>query len=116
MGLLLGLTQVVGLNYPLLVVGSASWFDRGREPVFDTHTVSFLTRSMQFDPARAAPLKFLVFDFALTAHSIGPPGQQTYGRRAELMGRSLSCRSKPATQSNAVGPFFAKLLAQPAQI
>ena len=31
-----------------------------------------------------APLKFLVFDFALTAPNIGPPGQETY-RRPELM-------------------------------
>lgn len=76
-GLLLGLTQVVGLNYPLPVVGSGSWFDRGREPVSDAHSVSFLMRSMQFDPARAAPLRFLVFDFALTAPNIGPPGQHT---------------------------------------
>ena len=109
-GLLLGFTQVVGLNYPLPVVGSGSWFDRGREPVSDAHTVSFLMRSMQFDPARAAALKFLVFDSALTAHNIGPPGQQTYGR-PELRGPALSCCSKPATQSNAIDPFSAKLLA-----
>ena len=115
LGLLLGLTQGVGLNYPLPVVGSGSWFDRGREPVSDAHAVSFLMPSMRFDPARAAPLKFVVFAFALTAHDIGPPGQQTYWR-PDLMGRSLSFRSKPATQSNAIGPFFAKLLAQPAQI
>ena len=31
-----------------------------------------------------APLKFLVFDFALTAPNIGPSGQETY-RRPELM-------------------------------
>jgi hypothetical protein len=64
-------------------------------------------RSMQFDLARAAPRKFVVFDVALTAHNMGPPGQQTRGR-PELMGPSLSCRAKPATPSNAVGPFFAK--------
>lgn len=85
LGLLLGRTQGVGLNHPLPVVGSVSWFDRGREPVSDAHTVWFLMRSMQFDPARAAPLKFLVFDFALTAHNISPPGQETYWR-PEWMG------------------------------
>ena len=108
MGLLLGPTQLVGLNYPWLVVGWESWFDRGREPVSDAHPVSFLVPSMQFDLARAAPLQFLIFDLALTAHNIGPPGQPTYGR-PKLMGPSLSCRSKPATQSNAIGPFLSKI-------
>ena len=110
-GLLLDLTQVVGLNYPLPVVGSGSWFDRGEEPVSDAHTVSSPMRRMQFDPVRAAPLKFLVFYFALTAHNIGPPGQQTSGR-PKLREPSLSCCSKPATQSNAIAPFSPKLLVQ----
>jgi hypothetical protein len=105
-GLLLGLAQMVGLNYPLPVLGSGSWFDRGRESVSGAPTVSLHLSSLQFDPARAAPLEFLVFAFALIAHNLGPPGQDTYGR-PELMGPSLSCRSKRAAQSNAIGHFSA---------
>ena len=111
LGLLLGLTQGVGLNYPLPVVGSRSWFDRGSAPVSDAHTVSFLMRSIQFDPARAAPLKFLVFDFALTAHNIGPPGQQTGtdGPFAELKLKAGNSKQRHRA------PFSAKLLAQPTE-
>lgn len=106
-GLLLGLSQVVGLNYPLLVVDSGSWFDRGREPVSDAHTVPFLMRSMQFDPGPAAPLKFLVLNCALTAGNISPPGQQTYGR-PDLMGLG-KLPVQPATQSNTIGPLLGKI-------
>ena len=98
-GLLLSLTQAVGLNNPLQVVGSEAGFDRGREPASDA-----LVRSIELDPARAGPLESLVFDCVLSADNIGPPGQDTYGR-PELMRPSLSCRSKPTTQSNAIGPF-----------
>ena len=79
LGLLLGLTQGVSLNYRLPVVGSGSWFDRGREPVSNAPTVSLRISSIQFDRARAAPLGFLVLDFALTTDNIGPPGQETCG-------------------------------------
>jgi hypothetical protein len=102
-GLLLSLTQAVGRNHPLQVVGSEACFDRGREPASDA-----LVRSMELDPARAEPLASLVFDSALTADNIGPPGQQTYGR-PEQMRPSLSRRSKPTTQSNAIGPVLRKI-------
>jgi hypothetical protein len=106
-GLLLGLTQVVGLNYTLQVLGSGSWFDRGTGPASDAPTIAFI-RSMEFHPPRAGPLESLVFDCALNADNIGPPGQETYGR-PELMGSSMSCHSKPTTQSNAIEPFLRKI-------
>jgi len=65
-------------------------------------------RSMQFDPVRAAPLKFLVFDFALTAHNIGPPGQETYGR-PELMGPSLKLPLKAGNSKQRHRPFLCKI-------
>ena len=78
-GLLLGLTQAVGLNYLLPVVDSGRWFDRGTGPASDASTVSFI-RSMEFHLARSGPLESLVFDCALTADNLGPPAQRTYGR------------------------------------
>jgi hypothetical protein len=103
-GLLLGLTQVVGLNDPLPVVGSGSWFDRGREPVSDAPAVS-LIRSMKFDPARATPLEFLVLDCALNAGNISPPGQQTYGR-PELLGPWRVASPTRQLKATPSGPFL----------
>lgn len=103
-GLLLGLTQVVGLNYPFPLVGSGSWFDRGREPVSDAPTVS-LIRSMEFDPARATPLQFLALDCALTAGNISPPGQATYGR-PELMGPWRVASPTRQLKAKPSGPFL----------
>lgn len=113
-GLLLGFSQVVGLNYRLPVVDSGSWFDRGREPVSDAHTVPFLMRSMQSDPAPAAPLKFLVLDCALTARNISPPGQQTYGR-PDLMGPWRVASPTRNSKQHHRAPCSAKLLVQPTE-
>ena len=111
-GLLLGLIQVVGLNHLLLVVGSGRWFDRGTEPS-NACTVSFIT-SMEFHLARAAPLESLIFNRALTADNIGPPGQQTYGRPEPI--RPLqSCRSSRRLKATPSSLFSAKLLAQPTE-
>jgi hypothetical protein len=107
-GLFLGLTQVVGLHYPLPVIGSGSWFDRGREPVSDAKTVSFLMPSMHFDPARAAPLRFLVLDCALTAHNIGPPGQPTL-RAIGTHGPFAELPLKAGNSTQRIGPFLSKM-------
>ena len=77
-GVFLSLTQVVGLNYPLQVLGSGSWFHRGTGAASDACTFSFI-RSMEFHPARAGPLESLVPEGALTAGNISPPAQETYG-------------------------------------
>jgi hypothetical protein len=58
-----------------------------------------------------APLKFLVFDFALTAHNIGPPGQETY-RRPELMWVFAELPLKAGNSKQRHSPFPAKLLVQ----
>ena len=73
-GLLLGLTQVFGLNYTLQLLGSGSWFDPGTGPASDASTIAFI-RSMEFHPVRAGPLESLIFDRAWNADNIGPPGQ-----------------------------------------
>jgi hypothetical protein len=111
-GLLLSLTQAVGLNYLLPVVGSGRWFDQETGPASDASTVSFI-RSMEFHPARAG-LESLVFDCALTADNIGPPGQETYGRPG-TDGALESCRSSRQLKSTPSNPFSAKLLAQPTE-
>ena len=112
-GLLLSLTQAVGLNYLLPVVDSGRWFDRGTGPASDASTVSFI-RSREFHLARAGPLESLVFDCALTADNLGPPAQETYWR-PELIGALESCRSSRQLKSTPSRPSSAKLLAQPTE-
>ena len=111
-GLLLSLTQAVGLNYLLPVVDSGRWLDRGGETASDASTVSFI-RSREFHLARAGPLESLVFDCALTAANLGPPAQE-YGR-PELIGPLESCRSSRQLKSTPSRPSSAKLLAQPTE-
>jgi hypothetical protein len=81
LSMLLSLTQEVGLNQLLPIVASGPWLDVGREPASDAPTVSAV-RSTEIDPARIGSL---VPDCALSANSIGPPGQETHGP-PELMG------------------------------
>jgi hypothetical protein len=106
-GLLLGLTQVVGLNYLLPVVASGQCFDRGTEPVSDASTVSFI-RSMEFHLARAGPLESLVFDCALTCR------QHWSTRSRDLWAtetdRALEgCRSSRQLKSTPSRPFLRKI-------
>jgi hypothetical protein len=75
---LLSLTLPVGLNHPLQVVESGPWLNPARECSADWPTAS-VVRSMEFDPACAAPLASLVLDGAWTAGNLGPPGPETYG-------------------------------------
>jgi len=77
-GLFLSFSPVADLNHPLHVVGWGPWFDRGREPAFDSPTAS-VVRSMEFDLVRAGPLASLVLTCTLTAGNIGPPGQEIHG-------------------------------------
>jgi hypothetical protein len=63
--LLLSLCQQAGLNYPLRVAGSGSWFDPCREPASGLPTAAVPNR--EFDSARAAPLTSLILDSAWTA-------------------------------------------------
>jgi hypothetical protein len=109
-GLLLGLTPVVGLNYPLQVLGSGSWFNPRTGLA---STVSFI-RSMEFDPAGAGPLESLVFDCVLTADNIGPPGQETCGR-PELIGPWKVAGQADNSNQRHRAPFSAKLLVQPTE-
>src|SRR5258708_696068 len=74
--LLLNLTQAVALNHPLQTVGSGPRLDRGGKAASDAPSSS-LVRSMEFDPARVAPL---VLDRALRACNLTPPGQTPHGR------------------------------------
>jgi hypothetical protein len=63
---------------------------------------------MPFDPARAAPLRFLVFDFALTAHNIGPPPQPTL----QAIGTDGAFAELPLKAGNSkqrIGPFLCKI-------
>jgi len=110
-GLLLGLTQVVGLNYLLPVVASGRCFDRGTGPASDPSTVSFI-RSMEFHRARAGHLESLVFDCALTADNIGPRGQETYGR-PELIGPWKVAGQAGNSNQRHRATFSTKLLAFP---
>jgi hypothetical protein len=112
-GLLLGLTLIVGLTYPLPVVGSGLWFDRGREPVSDAPAVSLIS-GMDFDPARATPLEFLVLDCVLTAGNISPPGQETYWR-PERMGPWRVASPTRRLKARHRASFSAKLLVQPTE-
>ena len=106
-GLLLGLTQLVGLNYLLPVVASGRCLDRGTEPVSDASTVSFI-RSMEFHLARAGPLESLVFDCALTCR------QHWSTRSRDLWptetDRALEgCRSSRQLKSTPSRPFLRKI-------
>lgn len=109
LGLLLSLPQAVGLNHRLQIVGSPSWFDRGREPASDTPTVS-LVSSIEFDPARAEPFQSLVLDCALTAGNLAPPGPgESWATGTDLA--SASCPSSRATPTNPSRTFSMKLQA-----
>ena len=88
--LFLSLTQAVGLNHPLQVVGSGPWLDPGRELAPAVPTVS-LGKSMEL-AARAEPFEFQLVDYALTANNLAPPGAAvawTTGTDGAL----ASCRS-----------------------
>ena len=106
-GLLLSLTQVVGLNYLSPVVGSGQGFDRGTEPASDVPTVS-LFRSMEFHLARAGPLESLVFDCALTCRQHW--STQSRDLWASETDRALEgCRSSRQLKSTPSRPFLRKI-------
>jgi len=76
--LLLSLSQPVGLTYPMQVVDSASWWDRGIELAFDWSTASVVRRT-ECNPARAGRLASVVLESVWTAENLGPPGQDSLG-------------------------------------
>jgi hypothetical protein len=78
LGLLLGLTQPADWNDPSHAVRSGPCFDRGNEATSDSPTASVVA-SMESDPVRAGPFRFLVLDCTLSASNTGPPGQETHG-------------------------------------
>jgi hypothetical protein len=88
--LLLGLTQPVGLNHNLPIVGLRPEFDRGRQPASDAPTVS-VARSMQ-SSAHAGPRQSLVFSGTLIVVNTGPPGWGKVGPPA-VIAVLASCRS-----------------------
>jgi len=107
----LNLTQPADLHPQLQIVGSASWFDRGREPAPDAPTVS-VVRSMEF-PARAAPRPSLFLDGTLTARNTGPPGWETHGPSAPIAALA-SCRSSQQLQPTFEHPSPRKCWLTPA--
>ena len=76
LGVLLSLTQAVGRNHRLPVVGSGPLFAHEREPS-SASTVSLL-KSMESHLAHAGPFQSLVPECGLTAGNISPPGLKTY--------------------------------------
>jgi hypothetical protein len=107
--LLLSLSQPVGLTYPMQVVDSAPWFDRGREPASDWPTASVVRRT-ECNRARAGPLASVVLDSVWTAGNLGPPGQDTHGPPEPIGPRQVAGQA-----GNSIQPpratFSAKLLA-----
>jgi hypothetical protein len=102
--LLLSLSQQAGLNHLLLVAGSGPWLDGCREPASGSPTAAVL-RSMEFDQARTAPLESLVLDYALTADSTGPPGQEIDGPPQSLGPWRVAGQSRQLKQpSNHLSP------------
>jgi hypothetical protein len=56
----------------------------------------------------------LVFDFALTAHNIGPPGQEIY-RRPELMWVFAELPLKAGNSKQRHSPFLCKITGSSAE-
>src|SRR5882724_11076291 len=107
---LLSLTLPVGLNHPLQVVESGPWLNPARKCSADWPTAS-VVRSMEFDPARAAPLASLVLDGAWTAGYTGPPGPETYGPPEPIGPRQVAGQAGNSNQRPRA-PFSTKILAQ----
>jgi hypothetical protein len=99
LGLLLGLTQPADWNEPSPAVRSRPCFDRGNEATSDSPTASVVA-SMESDPARAGPFRFLVLDCTLSASNIGPPDKRPTSHRIRWALGELPV--KPATQTNAI--------------
>ncbi len=108
--LLFSPSQQAGLNHPLLVASSGQRLDGCREPPSGSPTASVL-RSMKFDQARAAPLKSLVLDYALTAVNMGPPGQEIHGS-PQFMGPWRVAGQSLQLKVIIAAPFSTKLLAR----
>jgi hypothetical protein len=107
--LFFSLTQAVGLNHPLQVVGSGPWLDPGREPASDAPTVS-VGRSMEL-PARAEPFESQLVDYALTANHLGPPGAAVPWTTA-ADGALASCRSSRQLNQRPRANLLRKITAQ----
>jgi hypothetical protein len=108
--LLLHLTQPPDLHHQLQIVGSASWFNRGREPAPDALTVS-VVRSMEC-PARAGPRQSLFLECTLTAGNTGPPGWETHGPSAPIAALA-SCRSSQQLNQTCEHPSARKYWLKP---